>query len=97
MGFGFVVARFGVLMRELAAAQGTLGPPDSGAASTQFGISLVMIGVIVTVASALRYKTMLARVDRGDDLHGASRLALAVAAVLAVAGTFASLHLLGLI
>jgi putative membrane protein len=94
MGFGFVVARFGLLMREMA-AYSEQRLPDSGAASTQFGTALVMIGVVVTVASAIQYRTKLARLDRGDDLHGTSRLAMSVAAVLAAAGALATLHLMG--
>lgn len=96
MGFGFVVARFGLLMHELA-AHGATKLPDTGTASTRFGTTLVMIGVIMTVASSVRYKRMIALLDRGDGLRDPSWLAIAVAVVMAIAGTLASLHLVGLI
>ena len=95
MGFGFVVARFGLLLFELS-AQGARPLPSSGTASTRFGTTLVLIGVVVTIASSVRYKRMLSRLDRGDDLREPSWLAIGVAAFMALAGVLASLHLLGL-
>lgn len=50
MGFGFVVARFGLFLREIAAAQG--GPPSAAGLSRWFGVGLIALGVLLT-ASAL--------------------------------------------
>jgi putative membrane protein len=49
MGFGFVVARFGLFLREIAAMQG--GPPPPTGMSRWFGIGLIGLGVLLTAAS----------------------------------------------
>ena len=49
MGFGFVVARFGLFLREIAAMQG--GPPPPAGLSRWFGIGLIALGVLLTAAS----------------------------------------------
>ena len=49
MGFGFVVARFGLFLREIAAMQG--GPPAPAGLSRWFGIGLIGLGVLLTAAS----------------------------------------------
>jgi putative membrane protein len=93
MGFGFVVARFGLLMRELAAARPGTAPQHAGI-STQFGTALVMLGVALTVGSALRYVSLLRQLDRGDIPRGPSKLAIALAAALAVLGCVVGGYLL---
>jgi putative membrane protein len=76
MGFGFVVARFGLFYHELAAA-GVVGPgPGTGtgpvpAASPQsdlslwVGCSLVLLGVWVTLAGAIRHTRFRRRFQLG--------------------------------
>jgi putative membrane protein len=51
-GFGFVVARFGLFLRELA-ARGSAAPPGHGAEI--IGVGLVLLGVLAVVAGAMRY------------------------------------------
>jgi len=46
MGFGFVVARFGLFLREVAAVQ--QAPPPSQEWSSWIGTALVVLGVVVT-------------------------------------------------
>src|SRR5207248_11116005 len=54
MGFGFVVARFGLFLHELAAARGQAIQNRGG--SLWIGIGLVALGVIVLLVSAGRYR-----------------------------------------
>jgi putative membrane protein len=49
MGFGFVVARFGLFLREMAVMQG--GPPPRAGVSRWFGIGLIGLGMLLTAAS----------------------------------------------
>src|SRR3954454_23847682 len=72
MGFGFVVARFGLFLREIAPMSEE--PPPSGPAglSVKAGTALVMAGVVVAIASMIRYVRMLQRLERGADLTGPS-------------------------
>ncbi len=51
-GFGFVVARFGLFLRELA-ARGSASTPGRGAEI--IGVGLVLLGVLAVIAGAVRY------------------------------------------
>jgi len=51
MGFGFVVAKFGLFLRELVQVEGTSIRPNSGL-SLWIGGSLVVLGVVVNVVAA---------------------------------------------
>ncbi len=85
MGFGFVVARFGLFLRELAAAEGRV--PHQGRWSMWFGVALVMLGVAVTVLAALEYRAVVRRIDRGDPYRPPGwSLGLVAAVLLAVLG-----------
>lgn len=85
MGFGFVVARFGLFIREIAASSGHTLPPVG--ISRWFGIALVVIGVILNVASVVRYIDLLRRTERGDELRGPSTLAVSLGLGLALTGS----------
>ena len=54
MGFGFVVARFGLFLREVQAVehQGQVAPPTL---SLWFGTALVLMGVVVNIAAAINH------------------------------------------
>ena len=80
MGFGFVVARFGLFLRELAAARGDAVEHRLGL-SLYFGIALVVLGVIVSLLSARGYWQTVARLDAGRPLTF-QRLSLSVVAAL---------------
>lgn len=55
MGFGFVVARFGLFLREWAALQSGRLPASHGI-SLGLGIGLVVLGIVLNVASLVRYR-----------------------------------------
>src|SRR5579859_6903628 len=52
MGLGFVVARFGLLLREVGAQGPSSIPPWT---STAFGTALVVCGAVIMVLAAVRY------------------------------------------
>jgi putative membrane protein len=86
MGFGFVLARFGLFLRELSASRLNL-PVRSSSFSTAAGVALIMIGVIVNLAAAIRHVRLIADLKRGSDSFARpSREAIAVAAILSVVG-----------
>jgi putative membrane protein len=68
MGFGFVVARFGVFLRELAlpghAPAGFTIPP-SGGVSLWIGATLVALGVVVNVVAAGQHVRRMRRLAEG--------------------------------
>jgi len=93
MGFGFVVARFGLFMRELNAAQ-TNAQLAKGGISVRFGTALVILGVVLTVAAVLRYRTLLKRLTAGEPLTRPSAFAVSLGVALAIIGSLVSVYLL---
>ena len=84
MGFGFVLARFGLFLEELSARQATPKPVHI---SLWFGILLISLGVAVNLAAAAMHRPYLNRARAGEtDLPGTWRLALALAVLSAAAG-----------
>jgi putative membrane protein len=84
MGFGFVVARFGWLMREIATVQGT--PPGGKGVALWSGIALVALGVLTNVAGAVQHERNMKRLRAGQELeprgaHHSTWVALALAGV----------------
>ncbi len=87
MALGFVVARFGLLIREL----GPHAPRQTPVGlSTGFGVGMVACGAALVVLATLRYHDATRAIDRGD-YHPSARLILllsggsvVVAALLAV-------------
>jgi uncharacterized protein (DUF302 family)/uncharacterized membrane protein YidH (DUF202 family) len=85
MGFGFVVARFGIYLQALA-GEGHLADQNYGL-SVPFGTALVAIGVAVNVGCAWNYVRMVRELRQGGaDLGRVSRLGVSLAALLAALG-----------
>lgn len=68
MGFGFVVARFGLFLRELASVQGAL-PVHRIGMSLAIGTTLVLLGVVVNLCAAVRHWRTVRRLDRNEPLR----------------------------
>ena len=93
MGFGFVVARFGLFLRAAAALQ-TGEPPRSGGFSHWVGVTLVVLGVVADVGAAVAHRRVLARLDRGQPIRpGAGTLGVLVALMLAALGVVLASYL----
>lgn len=83
MGFGFVVARFGLFLRELAAVR---ADPASGGGSLWGGTALVLLGVVVNVHAAWSHRRFVARFRQGDSAVHESSFGIVMASVLALVG-----------
>ena len=95
MGFGFVVARFGIFIRELAPLSKNGTPKGTaGELSVEAGTALVLAGVITAIASMIRYIKMVQRLDRGAHLSGPSWLAIAISIGLAAIGLLLAVRLI---
>lgn len=95
MGFGFVVARFGLFLRELAAVHQTATAPHTGM-SLGIGVALVVLGVSVAVLAAWQHARRLGRLDRGQSFPAPMwHWGVAVAVVLAVLGAGLVAYLVG--
>jgi inner membrane protein YidH len=90
IGLGFIVARFGLLLRELGA---TNPRPLPTGVSTVFGVALTACGVVVLLLSLQRYRTVGEGIER-NDYNWAPRLAIALTLVLAAAGVLLAIYLI---
>lgn len=94
MGFGFVVARFGLFLREIEAAHGDhqqLSPHGS----LWFGTALVLTGVIVNVVAATQHKRYVQRLRSGTWTPDvSSRVGIILAGTLAIGGVAIAIYLL---
>lgn len=64
MGFGFIVARFGLFLHEIALS-GAIEQRGS-AWSMPLGVALIVAGVIALANAAWRYRCYIAALDAGD-------------------------------
>jgi putative membrane protein len=94
MGFGFVVARFGLFLREIEASHGgSATHPPRG--SLWFGTALILMGVAVNLLAALEHARLIQRLRRGAwNPALASRSGIAVAVALAISGVAVATYLL---
>ncbi len=87
MGFGFVVAKFGLFLNQLAFVLPMDHPHANTGWSLRFGIALVLFGVVVTVLSAVEFRAIVRRIDRGEQyLPSRWSLGLVVAVLLSAVG-----------
>ena len=84
MGFGFVVAKFGLFLREIASLRESSPHPSSGL-SVWIGGSLVVMGVVVNVAAVVQHIRLLRRLERGES-YRPTVWSLGVAVTLLLAG-----------
>jgi putative membrane protein len=90
MGLGFVVARFGLAIRQLTVGGGALAPRG---VSTAFGVALVLSGALLLVLAMIRYR----RVAQ-DILHNRvrwdPRLGILLTGLLVLTGLLLAVYLL---
>ncbi len=93
MGFGFVVARFGLFLQEFQTIERTL-PAQPYGLSLWFGTALIAAGVAVNVYSGWRYVVLVRELDRGETEHlRFSSLVAGIAFFLAFVGLAMAIYL----
>ncbi len=96
MGFGFVVARFGLFLQQLQSIQSRFVAPPSGL-SLWFGTALIGIGVLVNLLAGWHHYRLVKALDRGDpQVSRPSSQAVVVAFVLALLGIAMAIYLVSL-
>lgn len=90
IALGFVVARFGLLIRELGHNAPRLTPLGI---STAFGTALVLLGAALTALALLRYIRTGEAIEQGE-YRWSPRLAVVLAAILVLAGLLLAVYLL---
>ena len=93
MGFGFVVARFGLFLRALEIGAPNLQLRLPGI-SPWFGTALIVVGIVVNVWSTWSYIRLVRELKRGlSTFARTSSLAIAVAVLLAALGLAMAIYL----
>lgn len=84
MGFGFVVARFGVFLREMAAVSSYAVPAKSNASA--IGVLIVGAGIVVNVWASIRHLRMMQSLARGDRFRATARGPVALGVATGIGG-----------
>ncbi len=96
MGFGFVVARFGLFLQEFQAIQHAVAPQPTGL-SLWFGTALIAVGVLVNAFAGWHYSRLIGQLDRGEaNFSHPSTQAVAIAFFLALVGMAMVIYLVSI-
>ena len=94
MAFGFVLARFSLLLHQLRSMGSNPLPADASDLSRYFGIALVMVGVLTLVAATFSHIRTVRRLNTGEPFTGhPTWVGILVALLLAAVGTLMSIYL----
>ena len=94
MGFGFVVARFGLFLREIAEAGQVAAHQHSTRWSLWIGTALIGLGVAVSLLASFEYYRFVAWSKQGRTyMPRTAMLAVVVAVILALLGIVMALYL----
>jgi len=94
IGIGFTVARFGMFLREMGPKSLQVGP-HTLSLSTPSGVTLVFVGVAVTVNALVQHVVLVRQLREGTWVPGQiSRGAVALAALMAMLGIAMAVYLL---
>src|SRR5471030_1530958 len=95
MGFGFVVARFGLFLRELATMRDVPPHQAHSGLSLSVGTTLVIMGVAVNILAAVKHWRDIRRLEMGQTLQTTPwSLGIIVAFLLALLGLLMATYLL---
>ena len=93
MGFGFVVARFGLFLQEFQVVEHVRVAQSAG--SLWFGTALILGGVLVNVYAGWRHVHLVRELDHPDTAHSGSSLKpVAIAFFLALVGLAMAIYLI---
>jgi putative membrane protein len=94
MGFGFVVARFGLFLREIAVSNNMAAAQPSNGFSLPVGVALIVMGIVVNIVAAIRHHRYIKALDRGQFRQSyGSGFAFLMAGLLAIIGVAVAVYL----
>jgi uncharacterized protein (DUF302 family)/uncharacterized membrane protein YidH (DUF202 family) len=96
MGFGFVVARFGLFLQEIRAVQFSSLPQAYGL-SLWFGTVMIAVGILVNLYAAWQHARLVSDLNRGAATPSRPSMpAVAIAVFLALVGLAMTIYLISL-
>jgi putative membrane protein len=94
MGFGFVVARFGLFLREIAVSNNVDAAQPAHGFSLPVGVALIVMGIMVNIIAAIRNHRYIKALDRGQFRQSyGSAFAFLMAGLLAIIGLAVAVYL----
>jgi putative membrane protein len=94
MGFGFVVARFGLFLREIAVSNNVAAAQPGNGFSLPVGVALIVMGIVVNIVAAIRHHRYIKALDRGQFRQSyGSGFAFLMAGLLAIIGVAVAVYL----
>ena len=94
MGFGFVVARFGLFLQQLRVIEAGVQGKSYGF-SIWFGTGLIATGVILDIFASLHHVRLIRQLNRGESAFARpSREGLVLAAFLVCVGVAMAIYLI---
>lgn len=97
MGFGFVVARFGLFLRELAAVKDVHDSHPKGL-SLYIGVALIILGVTVTLLAAREHAQIVRGLNHNEPfVPPAWSLGLILSLLLSLIGIAVAIYLISMV
>jgi uncharacterized protein (DUF302 family)/uncharacterized membrane protein YidH (DUF202 family) len=93
MGFGFVVARFGLFLQQLKIIESTSAEQSYGL-SLWFGTALIALGVVVNIYAANHHLRLVHALDRGETTSQRPTMAAVFTYILALVGLAMTIYLI---
>jgi putative membrane protein len=98
MGFGFVVARFGLFLREIAQSNNMTVAQHGNGFSLPVGIALIVAGIMVNLIAAIRHHRYIKALDRGQFRQSYGLVfTFLIAGFLAIIGLAVAIYLAALL
>jgi putative membrane protein len=96
MGFGFVVARFGLFLQQMQVMQKASNVQSYGL-SLWFGTLLIAAGVLVNVFAGWHHVRLVGQMERGETAHSRAAIqAVVIAFFLALVGLAMAVYLISI-
>ena len=89
--FGFVVARFGITLRQFLRMQGNT-QSESGM-SLAIGVGFIAMGIFMALVSLVRYRTTMKRLDAGE-FQPATTITTVLGVIAALFGLILAVYLI---
>jgi putative membrane protein len=96
IGFGFVTARFGIFLRQIASVGDVRvhAHPRIAFLNTMAGTLMIGLGVVILIVGVLGHRRTIDRLERGElDVAGKWSMGVLISVALAVIGTAMAIYL----